>query len=248
MAGLDGVALGELRVLTLTAPGFDVLRSADDLLEFNRTALARWHVLWSHLARAIPGAAFCRVVELQRRGAVHLHVIVRGGGALSVKRVRRMAVSAGFGPRVEWDAVRAPLGLARYLAGYLAKSRDVFPPGWRVLETSRNWPLTAIEPAAPEVRPEAEEGAAVAVDTTWYGGPPPGVSWWDYAGDLSGVLAGRRYKRLRRARDGLTGFEWTARYRFAAWLLSARGEAAIARQAVKRPAALSPRPARPQAA
>jgi hypothetical protein len=246
---LDGVEWADpatLRVLTLTAPGLDVLASSDDLLAFNRSWSRRWDQVRRELERAAPGMQFARVIELQKRGAIHLHVITRGADALTLRRVRRFAVSAGFGPRIEWSVVRAPAGLARYLAGYLAKSRDVFPPGTRVLETSRRWSL-----ADPEVARARSDGVAGPVDpdgTDWYGGPPPGVSWVAWAEGRESILADRRYNRRRRAREGLQGFEAVSRDRWARWCLSPRGEAARARQRVNGPAALSPRPDGPQAA
>lgn len=244
MSGVDGVDPAELRALTLTAPGLDVIRSGDALVEFNRTAMARWHRVASELARIAPGLEFVRVVELQKRGAVHLHVVIRGASAVTLRRVRRLAVGAGFGPRVEWAPVRDSRGLGRYLAGYLMKSRDVFPPGTRVLEASRGWSL-APSPAPPPVEPPVPGARA---EPAWYGGPPPGVGWWEFAEDPAGILAGRAYRRLRRAREALGGFEALTRARFARWLGSPRGMASVARTARKGLALPSPGPDRREAA
>lgn len=228
LAGMHGPA-PEYRVLTLTAPGFDAIRTGDSLVAWNATWARRFDRVRRSLARAAPGCEFVRVVELQKRGAIHVHAVFRGASSVSRSRVRRFVLSAGFGPRIDWAPVKSSEGLAHYLAGYMAKSRDEFPPGTRVLERSRGWDQTVDGDALRAGRVALRVFADV-LDERWYGGPPPGVSWLSWAEDRSGVMAGRLWKRRRRARDGLFDFELRTRDRFARWLSSDRGRAALARR------------------
>jgi hypothetical protein len=225
MGGIEYEEPATIREMTLTAPGLDVLPDADAVIEWNRTALARFHRVVTRLRRAAPGLQFVRAIELQSRGAYHLHCIVKGAPELTARRVRAAAVAAGFGHRATYAPVRKPGGFAYYLAGYMLKSRDVFPPGTRVVEASRGWSpdyVRAVEAAA------ADEARAEPVG--WYESPPPDRPWEDWRGTSARVRAERLEIRRDRRELAVWGHEVSVRAMFARWAASPRGEAARARR------------------
>lgn len=237
-------AVGDFRALTLTAPGMDLIRSSDDLVAWNRSHGRRLHSFLVMIRRLAPSVEFVRILELQARGAIHSHWIMRGASHLTKRQVRRCAVAAGFGSQLDWSAVRTMEGLARYLVGYMMKSRDVFPSGTRVLVRSRGWTvigseaMSEPEPArsAPAERSEEagagpSEGSDVLIASeVWYGGPPPGIGWSAWADDAVMIAAGRRVLRHRRLVADREGFEATSRDRWLRWQGSTNGRAALGRQ------------------
>lgn len=155
--GLRGAGDEYLAVL-LTAPG----ESASH--EFNATASQAWNYFATLLRRGYPGTdiQYWRVAELQARGHVHFHVVVRGLRYLGFCRtrqdrivgrtccgksgcLRQMALTAGFG---SWVGVRRPRdypggvrSLGWYFGKYLLKHYQnrigvtklvTFSQGWRV--------------------------------------------------------------------------------------------------------------------
>lgn len=134
--------------ILLTAPG------GVDADTFNADVSAKWNRFTTYLRRAwgrtYPDLQFWRVAELQARGHVHFHVVVRGARFLPVTNasgtgLRDLAVQAGFGT---WVGVRRPRdypggvrSLGHYFGKYLLKgySRSIgvsklvtFSQGWRV--------------------------------------------------------------------------------------------------------------------
>jgi hypothetical protein len=91
---------------------------------WNASAAARWNRLRTALRRLAPGLEFFRAVEVQARGAVHLHVPLWSPVALSVHEVQRLAIRAGFGCVVDLAAVADPERAARYVAKYVTKATD----------------------------------------------------------------------------------------------------------------------------
>jgi len=159
-SGLGGPA-SNFVVLLLTAPGDAELGTAAAMAEWNGSASRRWHRFMTILSRElrqgrIAGARqrgrleFWRVSELQRRGAIHLHVVLRGVNFLPVEAVRRIAVAVGFGPFV---GVKSPdaskggtKGLRSYFSKYLLKAAATWAePGQRIYSKSRGWALFAPE-------------------------------------------------------------------------------------------------------
>lgn len=144
---------GDYLALLLTAPG------AVDADEFNAQASAAWHRFTTYLRRewavTYPTLEFWRVAELQQRGHVHFHVVVRGARFLPLTNatgtgLRDLAVKAGFGPFV---GIRRPrdypggvrsLGfyfgkylLKRYATGSGVTKLVTFSQGWRVTWITR---------------------------------------------------------------------------------------------------------------
>jgi len=171
---------------------------------------------------------------------------MRGASHLSKRQVRRCAMAAGFGSQLDWSAVRTMEGLARYLVGYLMKSRDVFPSGTRVLVCSQGWtvnqpgeaesaPTAPAQPDGPDAREliaQATGAGARPVDLVdWYGGPPPGITWTEWADDAVMIAAGRRVLRHRRRLADREQFEALTRARWFRWQGSTNGRAAVGRLA-----------------
>jgi len=238
-------AVGDFRALTLTAPGMDRIGSADELIAWNRSHGRRLNSFLKMLRRLAPDVQFVRVLELQERGAIHSHWIMRGASHLSKRQVRRCAIAAGFGSQLDWSAVRTMEGLARYLVGYLMKSRDVFPSGTRVLVCSQGWtvnqpgeaesaPTVPAQPDGTDARDTAQaagaSGRPVEPDE-WYGGPPPGITWTEWADDAVMIAAGRRVLRHRRRLADREQFEALTRARWWRWQGSTNGRAAVGRLA-----------------
>lgn len=240
-SGIVGDETGDFRALTLTAPGMDRLRTLDDLVDWNASHGRRVNAFLVMLRRLAPELEFVRVLELQKRGAIHSHWIVRGASHLTARRVRRCAVAAGFGSRVDWAPVRTMAGLSWYLVGYMMKSRDVFPSGTRVLVKSQGWDVKGsslglssvhgAERGGPDASESAQapESARADASDAWYGGPPPGVTWTEWAEDQSMIAAGRAVLRRRRRDAEHEAFRLATRDRWVRWERSSNGRAAAAR-------------------
>lgn len=138
-----------------------------DLARWNAEATRRWSRFLQELSRFVgadrvtyddagrrhrrQGLVYFRASEVQRRGALHFHVLMRRRDgaplAITVRDLRRLAVKHGFGHAVDVQAVQP--GHASYVAKYVAKAANdrkvvpwsgegwVKPPGraFRVLRT-----------------------------------------------------------------------------------------------------------------
>jgi hypothetical protein len=136
---------GYLYMLTLTAPGQDehFMPSGDackctpaggvDLSEWNPSASARWNRMRTELRRKHPALQYLRAVEVQKRGALHLHILVWAPALLDVAALRRDAIRYGFGHSVDLAPIVAGSRRhAYYVSKYVTKacdSRDDVP--WR---------------------------------------------------------------------------------------------------------------------
>lgn len=143
---------GDLLMLTLTAPGTRAhsVRSRSgawvpcpctpaggiDLARWNAGASVAWSRMLNNGIRRdghftfLRGAYF-RVAEVQRRGALHFHILVRvvPGEVITPRDVHRltaMAMDYGFGHRVDLAEIDAGRG-AHYVAKYVAKAANERP-------------------------------------------------------------------------------------------------------------------------
>jgi hypothetical protein len=144
---------GQVWMLTITAPGADLLRwdgttvEGSAAREWNRTAAARWRELhrWAYQAtrRELGNDALrtlARVWQLQRRGVLHLHLVVGFDSAREiaaaryyVARLRERSREFGFGfidardraGRTGKSTVMEPHRAASYLSRYLADSSQL---------------------------------------------------------------------------------------------------------------------------
>lgn len=138
--------------LTLTAPGEtahhlpsgDVCAcsaNAGPIGEWNAQAGQRWSWLMTYLRRHVDSdAQYFRATEVQERGALHFHVLMRltPGGLRKLRamwrprdpdcHLRRLVVSRGFGHAIDLQVLDgSPEKLARlstYVAKYVSKSVD----------------------------------------------------------------------------------------------------------------------------
>lgn len=129
---------------------------------WNVGASRHWHDLHKSLSRLTP-LQFFRAVEVQKRGALHFHVLVLARDPLDVREVQELALAAGFGCTLDLSALQ-PGAHARYVAKYVSKTADArlevpwwadrcdpdtgeLTEGWtratfRAWSSSKSWPLT----------------------------------------------------------------------------------------------------------
>jgi hypothetical protein len=120
-------------MVTLTAPGEDqhtdhhgdvcpcTPAGGVDLAEWNVTASANLNRFVLYLRRALGPVEYFKAAEVQQRGALHYHLIVRTEGNLRAVDVRPLAMRWGFGHSVKVDPVRDEKA-AGYVAKYCSKS------------------------------------------------------------------------------------------------------------------------------
>jgi len=119
-------------------------------------AQKRWHSLLRLCAKEGVRFAYIRVVELQKRGTPHFHLVVNritvGGQKLvntaQIEMVfRRLALRSGFGPQLKVEKARhGGAGAASYLSKYLSKSEvwEMVRPDGRAIRRysqSQGWCL-----------------------------------------------------------------------------------------------------------
>jgi hypothetical protein len=136
-----------------------------DLAEWNAAAGQAWNRLRLGLSRLCPFEYF-RVVEVQKRGALHLHILVWSAEPLRRDHVQELAVAAGFGCQVDLSPL-SPQKHANYAAKYATKATDQrgavpwavdvvntrtgeltrgsAPARYRTWSSSRQWGLTVRE-------------------------------------------------------------------------------------------------------
>jgi hypothetical protein len=127
-----GITQGPTRFLTLTSPGTESPeQSFDELTE-------RWKRMSLRIGRRFGAFDYVAVIEIQKRGSPHLHVIVRGP-FIPLPWLARAAGEVGFGRVVDIRRPRSDL------AGYLAKSLgpgtsgDLLPSHFHRVRWSRGW-------------------------------------------------------------------------------------------------------------
>jgi hypothetical protein len=128
------MALGTCRFFTLTSPGTE-----DGDTSYARFP-ARFKRLRMRLERRFGRIEYLAVVERQKRGAAHVHVVYRGP-FIPQQWLSRVAAECGFGKIA--DIRRSNPALMRYLAKYLTKELSdptAAPPRYfRRVRWSRGW-------------------------------------------------------------------------------------------------------------
>lgn len=120
--GLDLSTHPYAYLVTLTAPG-----AGTDLAAWNPDAAKCWNRLVTALRRFDSSIQFMRNTEVQKRGALHHHVIVLSSLPLTPNRVRKLAVRAGYGWMCDVAPLRGKEDRARtsaYVAKYVTKASD----------------------------------------------------------------------------------------------------------------------------
>jgi len=149
LAGLHsglGDESADFLALLLTAPG------GVPAWVFNPTASACWNRFTTYLRRAwgktYPDLQYWRVAELQERGHVHFHVVLRGARYLPISNasgtgLRDLAVRAGFGT---WVGIRRPRdypggvrSVGSYFGKYLLKAYTAAAGVRKVVTFSQGW-------------------------------------------------------------------------------------------------------------
>jgi hypothetical protein len=187
MSGLDG--LEPVLFVTVTAPGKAALPNRTAITAWNEGISPRWTALVRELRRRHPDAdvQFARVRELQKRGAEHVHALVRGIEFLPHRELVALATSVGFGRIADVQPVDDRKGAASYLGSYLAKSRQAFPRGARVFAVSRGW-RRGWEPR------RTEPGRFIS-------GPPAGFGFGEWAEAFQGAEVRRAVRRRHEEQD-----------------------------------------------
>ena len=130
-----GMALGTCRFFTLTSPG-----GSEDADTSYAEFPARWKRFRMRVERRWGRVEYLAVVERQKRGAAHVHVVFRGP-YIPQQWLSRVAAECGFG-RIA-DIRRSNPQLMRYLAKYLTKELSdptAAPPRYfRRVRWSRGW-------------------------------------------------------------------------------------------------------------
>jgi hypothetical protein len=129
-----GMALGTCRFFTLTSPG------AEDAETSYAEFPVRWKRFRMRLERRFGRIEYLGVVEAQKRGAAHIHVIYRGS-FIPQQWLSRVAAECGFG-RIA-DIRRSNPRLMAYISKYLTKELSdptAAPPRYfRRVRWSRGW-------------------------------------------------------------------------------------------------------------
>jgi hypothetical protein len=166
----SGMRSGTPRFFTLTSPGEDdAVTSYDKFQE-------RWHRFQARLRRRYGTVEYVAVVERQKRGAAHVHVVYRGE-FIPWQWLGRAAAASGFGKIVD---IRKPAKrIERYLAKYLTKELDdpkFAPPryfrrvrrsrrwsDWRPPRREPRWPAWLVARATPSRAAQAARGRGYIV-------------------------------------------------------------------------------------
>jgi hypothetical protein len=152
MAGVDGVALDQLKIFTLTAPGKKELGSPEAIRKWNEGAPDRWEEFLRLLRKRYPKLEAWKVWEFQERGALHAHGLLRGAKWIHMEYLRDCAVRAGFGWRIQLEGVRKECGglkgLLGYFTGYLLKAVEDWRSHHHVITCTRGWLLVWKRPRA----------------------------------------------------------------------------------------------------
>lgn len=170
----DGIAKpGQTLALTITAPGASTLPwdtgkcnhvasiecsgkmgcRVDKALAaaWNGEASPNFNHLLQDLHREYGAFEYFRAVEVQERGLLHYHLVikVKSAAVWNQSVCRRLATKHAFGSQVKLDMRPALEKLGGYLAKYVSKSVSErrsapMPEGktWRVYSASRNWGMT----------------------------------------------------------------------------------------------------------
>jgi hypothetical protein len=142
---VDG-STGEIHCWPARAPthrgpavlSFHSSRCRAEIEKWNAAARVHFNHFITLLRRVFPraGVDYFKVWEVQERGALHFHMLLRLRGVRVTEDVaRRLLVRAGFG--YVCDLRAADGGSVAYLAKYLTKSMGATPG--RVWSASRGW-------------------------------------------------------------------------------------------------------------
>jgi hypothetical protein len=174
--------------------------------QWNKGAPKRWDRLMMALRKRFKGAdlQFWKVGELQERGLIHYHIILKGLGVLPQPVLKELAVRVGFGPVCWVERPREVRGGIRGLLGYYGKYLTKGVRAWdvkgqHVITHSQRWCRWA-------AKQKHGHGVRIAADLfytyewRWVGSPDAGKrELW--RGGWGPVMI----RRLRTSADSLPG-------------------------------------------
>jgi hypothetical protein len=113
---------------------------------WNAKAGECWNRLRTSLMEDHPGLAYFRAVEVQKRGALHLHVIAWFPAAPNRLALQSSALAAGFGCSIDWaPAEPGSRRFAYYVSKYATKAGDS--------RTEVPWVAPVLDHVTGEIRP-----------------------------------------------------------------------------------------------
>lgn len=138
----DRLGAGYTYFLTLTAPGFlphrrwrqgaqkrgprpscDCHDNGLTMAEWNPGESARWNRLRLALSRLVDGSlTYIGAVEVQKRGALHRHVVINVDRVLLPAEIQALALAAGYGCVFDLQVLTSAAQVSRYISKYVTKS------------------------------------------------------------------------------------------------------------------------------
>jgi len=102
------------------------------LPSWNATAGRRWNLFITDLRRLFGKdikVQYFKAAEVQKRGAIHYHVLLRflTPCTLKASQLRSIAIHHGFGHEIQWDHLEGEQGKAKvsaYVSKYVSKAAD----------------------------------------------------------------------------------------------------------------------------
>lgn len=179
----------------------------DQIAEWNASAAGRWNHLRTLLRREFPSLEFFRAAEVQKRSALHHHVLALSLEPIDAAVVQELALRAGYGCVLDVEHFADLTKAARYLSKYVTKDAERNDCPWvvdkvdastgeltrctratfRPWSASRRWGLTmtqlrALHAAARQAsivaRQSVTEVAGVTPAAAITGGSDPPAPWW----------------------------------------------------------------------
>lgn len=117
--------------------------------EWNVTAASRWNRLRTRLRQVHEDLEFFRAVETQKRGALHLHVVVWSSTPIDPLALQRLAVSVGFGCQMDLaPIIPGSRKHAYYVGKYVTKStQERYAVPWNPVVVDEETGVMTSEPA-----------------------------------------------------------------------------------------------------
>jgi hypothetical protein len=104
--------------------------------QWNRQESACWNRLRTALVRLVGTLAYAGAVEVQERGALHRHVVLRTPTPLTPAEVQGLALAAGYGCVLDLQQIGSAAGMGRYLSKYVTKGDDRENAPWEAVKVN----------------------------------------------------------------------------------------------------------------
>lgn len=150
---------------------------------WNRSESACWNRLRTALVRDAGPLAYAGAVEVQKRGALHRHVVVVSPVALFPDQVQALALAAGYGCVLDLQEIGSAAGMGRYLSKYVTKGGDRERVPWE------------------DVRVNLHTGEVVVSTVPTYRLRSQSLSWGVTMRDVRAIAAAQAQARARYLRE-----------------------------------------------